>query len=89
MVARMIVSQLAQMLDRLFAQAVPAGYLSSEEEARRYGTGQRPMAPQDARWYAGHESLAECTTKWPADATSPDTAEARSSSTARIRFASG
>jgi hypothetical protein len=76
MVARMIVSQLAQMLDRLFAQAVPAGYLSSEAEARRYGTGQRPMAPQDARWYARHESLAECITKWPAEATSLDTAEA-------------
>ena len=76
MVARMIVSQLAQMLDQLFAQAVPAGYLSSEAEARRYGTGQRPMAPQDARWYAGPESLAECITKWPAEASSPDTAEA-------------
>jgi hypothetical protein len=72
----MIVSQLAQMLDRLFAQAIPAGYLSSEGEARRYGTDQRPMAPQEARWYAGHESLAECITKWPADATSQDTAEA-------------
>jgi hypothetical protein len=78
----MIVSQLAQMLDRLFAQAIPAGYLSSEAEARRYGTGQRPMAPQDARWYAGHESLAECITKWPAEAQWPaeaaslDTAEA-------------
>jgi hypothetical protein len=72
----MIVSQLAQMLDRLFAQAIPAGYLSSEGEARRHGTEQRPMAPQEARWYAGHESLAECITKWPAEATSPDTAEA-------------
>jgi hypothetical protein len=76
MVPRMIVSQLAQMLDRLFAQAVPAGYISSEAEARRYGTGQRPMAPQDARWYAGHASLAECITKWPADAASTDTVEA-------------
>jgi hypothetical protein len=72
----MIVSQLAQMLDRLFAQAIPAGYLSSEGEARRHGTEQRPMAPQEARWYAGHESLAECITKWPVEATSPDTAEA-------------
>lgn len=76
MVARMIVSQIAQMLDRLFAQAVPAGYLSTEGDARRYGTGQRPMAPQEARWYAGHESLAECITKWPVETTSPDTAEA-------------
>jgi hypothetical protein len=76
MVARMIISQLAQMLDRLFAQAIPAGYLSSEEDARRHGTEQRPMAPQDARWYAGHASLAECITKWPAEATSTDTAEA-------------
>lgn len=76
MVTRMIVSQLAQMLDQLFAQAVPAGYLSSEAEARRHGTDQRPMAPQDARWYAGHASLAECITKWPADAASLDTVEA-------------
>ena len=72
----MIVSQVAPMLDRLFAQAIPAGYLSSEGEARRYGTEQRPMVPQEARWYAGHESVAECITKWPAEATSPDTAEA-------------
>lgn len=76
MVARMIVSQLAPMLDRLFAQAVPAGHLSSEADARRHGTEQRPMAPQEARWYAGHESLAECVVKWPADAASPDSAEA-------------
>jgi hypothetical protein len=72
----MIVSQLAPMLDRLFAQAIPAGYLSSEGDARRHGTEQRPMAPQEARWYAGHESLAECIVKWPAEATSPDTFEA-------------
>lgn len=76
MVVRMIISQLALMLDRLFAQAVPAGHFSSEDEARRHGTEQRPMAPQDARWYAGHESLAECVIKWPAEATSPHTAEA-------------
>jgi hypothetical protein len=75
-VSRMIVSQLAQMLDRLFAQAVPAGYHSSEAEARRHGTEQRPMAPQDARWYAAHASLAECITKWPAEAASMDTVEA-------------
>src|SRR5690348_5293308 len=72
----MIVSQLAPMLDRLFAQAIPAGHLSSEGDARRHGTEQRPMAPQEARWYAGHESLAECIIKWPAEATSPDAAEA-------------
>jgi hypothetical protein len=72
----MIVTQLVQLLDRLFAQAIPAGYLSSEADARRHGTGQRPMAPQEARWYAGHESLAECITKWPAEAASQDTVEA-------------
>ena len=77
---RMTVTQLAQLLDRLFAQAVPAGYFSSEDEARRHGTYQRPMAPQEARWYADQSGLAECVIKWPPATAggSPETVEATS-----------
>jgi hypothetical protein len=80
MAARMTVTQLAQLLDQLFAQAVPAGYFSSEDEARRHGTHQRPMAPQEARWYADQSGLVECVIKWPAATAgeSPDTVEATS-----------
>jgi hypothetical protein len=80
MAARMTVTQLAQLLDQLFAHAVPAGYFSSEDEARRHGTHQRPMAPQEARWYADQSGLAECVIKWPAASAgeSPDTVEATS-----------
>lgn len=80
MAARMTVTQLAQLLEQLFAQAVPAGYFSSEDEARRHGTHQRPMAPQEARWYADEGGLVECVIKWPAASAgeSPDTVEATS-----------
>lgn len=80
MVARMTVTQLAQLLDQLFALAVPAGYFSSEDEARRHGTHQRPMAPQEARWYADQSGLIECVIKWPVASAgeSPDTVEATS-----------
>ncbi len=56
---------LTDMLDQAFSQATLAAELSTAGETDPKAREQRPMAPQEVRWYTAEMALVECVMKLP------------------------